>query len=239
VGDSGPSSLVPLGRRIDRRTRRRPVAQAAGERCARRSSSERGSCTNLEVLGFVRCDRADPGLTRPSRAARLGRRLLSGRAGLPSVLRRPGGSSIARPARSFRHLSPRVPDSTAIGGYPRLMHPRRPNAPAREIPANWTLFARVIAAELVDRTQEVTERGAFGTLEPLRSPKRARNQPKAPASTRVGTTWNSLICRPFCGRGSLPRLPENRGVPGSSPGLAISRNACKSATSAARVGRPH
>ena len=54
MGDSGPSSPVPLGRRIDRRTRRRPVAQAAGERRARRSSSERGSCTDSEVLGFVR-----------------------------------------------------------------------------------------------------------------------------------------------------------------------------------------
>jgi hypothetical protein len=81
--------------------------------------------------------------------------LLSGRAGLPSVLRRPDGSPIARPARSFRHLSLSVPDSTAIGGYPRLIHPRRPNAPARDIPANRTLFAPVIAGELVDRTQEV------------------------------------------------------------------------------------
>jgi hypothetical protein len=65
------------------------------------------------------------------------------------------GRRSARPARSFRHLSPRVPDSTAIGGYPRPMHPRRPNAPAREITANRTLFAGVLAAGMLDRTQEV------------------------------------------------------------------------------------
>jgi hypothetical protein len=42
---------------------------------------------------------------------------------------------------------------------------------------------------------------------------------------------NPPLCRRFRRQARLPRLSENRGVPGSSPGLAIRRSACSSATS--------
>jgi hypothetical protein len=90
------------------------------------------------------------------------------RAGSDRAARRPGsrgrrvsipardeGRRSARPPRWVRHSSPRVPDSTGIGGHPPLSTRGRPNSPPREIPANRPLFALVIAAELVDRTQEV------------------------------------------------------------------------------------
>jgi hypothetical protein len=45
----------------------------------------------------------------------------------------------------------------------------------------------------------------------------------APGRIRLAT----VICRSFVSGIAPPRLPENRGVPGSSPGLAIGRSACK------------
>jgi hypothetical protein len=78
----------------------------------------------------------------------------------------------ARHARWFRHLSPRVPDSMAISGYLRVSTHADRNSPAREAPAKATLFARVIAAELVDRTQEVG--GSSPPSSIVRKPRRGR-----------------------------------------------------------------
>jgi hypothetical protein len=66
------------------------------------------------------------------------------------------------------------------------------------------------------------------------SPKRAPNRTEATASSRGLRTKNRRFCRSFLSKRALLRLPENRGVPGSSPGLAIPRSACKSLDSCAR-----
>jgi hypothetical protein len=66
-------------------------------------------------------------------------------------------------------------------------------------------------------------RASFGTSTPRWSPKRAPNQPERAASHRHAATLKPRICRTFAGTISVPRLPENRGVPGSRPGLAIVR----------------
>jgi NAD(P)-dependent dehydrogenase (short-subunit alcohol dehydrogenase family) len=57
--------------------------------------------------------------------------------------------------RGFRHSWPRVPDSMAIGDYPRLSAPSASLTRRLELPANQVLLARNVGAELVHRTQEV------------------------------------------------------------------------------------
>jgi hypothetical protein len=64
-------------------------------------------------------------------------------------------SSRVRPRGPFRHSSPRVPDSTGIGDYPRRSTRSAPTANHRKVPANRSLLRRSPGAELVDRTQEV------------------------------------------------------------------------------------
>jgi transcriptional regulator with XRE-family HTH domain len=59
------------------------------------------------------------------------------------------------PLRRSRHLSPRVPESTGIRGYPRPYAAEPGEVGRRKGPANRTLFAHRCRAELVDRTQEV------------------------------------------------------------------------------------
>jgi hypothetical protein len=60
----------------------------------------------------------------------------------------------------------------------------------------------------------------FGTSTRSQSPKCAPNRAKVTASPR-GLTARILYLQVFSGEYPVSRLPENRGVPGSSPGLAI------------------
>jgi hypothetical protein len=53
------------------------------------------------------------------------------------------------------------------------------------------------------------------------SPKPAPNRPNPTASSRGPATTSSAPCRSLSDENSAIRVPENRGVPGSSPGLAI------------------
>jgi hypothetical protein len=66
---------------------------------------------------------------------------------------------------------------------------------------------------------------SFGTSNPPWSPTRAGNRPEPWATRPDGATLEVLSCRDSAGS-AFPRLPENRGVPGSSPGLAIRPSAC-------------
>ena len=64
------------------------------------------------------------------------------------------------------------------------------------------------------------------TSDPAWSPKRRRNRPKPTAQRRDTVVFKPPICRRSAALAAESRLPENRGVPGSSPGLAIRRSAC-------------
>jgi hypothetical protein len=63
----------------------------------------------------------------------------------------------------------------------------------------------------------------IGTSRRPRSPKRTPNRPEPTASRQRRTSRDSIICRSFASHAAPMRLPENRGVPGSSPGLAIGK----------------
>jgi hypothetical protein len=62
-----------------------------------------------------------------------------------------------------------------------------------------------------------------GTLRRPQSPKGSRNPAKPRASQSAPAIDVSPICRCFTAETRSPRLPENRGVPGSSPGLATAK----------------
>jgi hypothetical protein len=56
---------------------------------------------------------------------------------------------------SFRHLSPEVPESRVISDDPRVSRLIARHWPVPKHPANRDLSARILAGDLVDRTQEV------------------------------------------------------------------------------------
>jgi hypothetical protein len=80
---------------------------------------------------------------------------------------------------------------------------------------------------VLDLGHVLLDSSSFGTSGAPWSPKRAVNRPEAAALLHDVATVKQLICRPSVGAIALRGLPENRGVPGSSPGLAIGRSACK------------
>jgi hypothetical protein len=71
---------------------------------------------------------------------------------------------------------------------------------------------------------------SFGTSARPRSPRQALTQPKAKASRDESADSNPPICGPFRARLCDDGVPEHRGVPGSSPDLAMSRSSCEQAT---------
>jgi hypothetical protein len=77
----------------------------------------------------------------------------------------------------------------------------------------------------------------IGTSARAQSPKPAPNRPEATASSRGPATTTSATCRSFSDDNSAIRIPENRGVPGSSPGLAIERPTGASARRSANQSR--
>jgi hypothetical protein len=91
------------------------------------------------------------------------------------------------------------------------------------------------AQALSDRTQEV-DGGVVWNFEPsLKSHTGAQPADHA-IIIRHRATSKQRICRYFADQSALARVPENRGVPGSSPGLAIPRSACKRRASWSPVG---
>jgi hypothetical protein len=87
-------------------------------------------------------------------------------------------------------------------------------------------------------------RGRRGTHDHLglRAPDEVPNPPEtAPMRRRCSSApiGSSLgFCRPFVTKHRLRRLPENRGVPGSSPGLATTKTPMASGFSCFRSGAP-
>ena len=129
----------------------------------------------------------------------------------------------AQPLTRQECLTP--PQSPTIQGYRRrtpsrigeqnclLIQPFSPMSPVR----SWWIAPRRSPA-------------GVWTSDPAWSPKRRINRPKPTAQRRDTVVFKPPICRRSAALAAESRLPENRGVPGPSPGLAIRGSACSAGT---------
>jgi hypothetical protein len=142
-----------------------------------------------------------------------------------------GRALASSPGHSCRASSPST-KAKSEGGFDTR---HRPPAPPRRLTGRrrFSDSRRVVNApdwhSLRTSPRRSRSPQTIGTSRHPRSPKRAPNRPKLAASCRRLVSGTSLICRSYVSNPAALRLAENRGVPGSSPGLAIPRSTCKSA----------
>jgi hypothetical protein len=75
----------------------------------------------------------------------------------------------------------------------------------------------------------------------FKAPAKSQTRPEPRETEGIATDSRdrgTVICRSFVIERVELRLPENRGVPGSSPGLAIGGNACKPAPLSLQFASP-
>jgi hypothetical protein len=123
---------------------------------------------------------------------------------------------LPRSAVPFRHSSPGVPESAVIRVHRRLSAAIL--ARHRQLKYLRRRDSRQQSCWIAPRRSPQ----AFGTSDAPWSPKRTGNRPKLPAQRRDTLPFKLAICRRSWAVTAGKGLPENRGVPGSSPGLAIS-----------------
>jgi hypothetical protein len=224
-------------------SRQPPPHAMAGCRRATRSNTTRAALQRTATIGHRPCQHGHP------RGGRCGGAMV------PRTSQRKGGRTPrARALRSGTHRQESLtrPESATIDRYRYGTAPRHTRGKSLPI----TRLLRAVATPrwlIAPRRSPVRERTAgndglalpanrwprkrslIGTSRRARSPKPAPNQPDPKARRTRSRAGNMAICRLFAALAGDPRLPENRGVPGSSPGLAIAGNPCKADASCRAV----